>query len=284
MFPHTSYQRRISNVLHHVLKNRDEEPRLRDLSALGHFSPYHFHRIMSAYLGEPLMAYIRRIRLEKAAESLIYSRKTITEIALDNAFVSPSVFSKAFRRQFGQAPSDFRKIGKADRSDASPREQFEWTPQVVRSPERSLAYTAVRGKGYSAIAPQAWEYLYDELKDLPDPGSREIIGISWSDPSVNPQLQEYWACIAIAESDIHMIPDTLGIYNQEGGLFARFTFEGNVQFLGEVYDSIYRNWVLKHGIELRDVPTFDMYQESSEKNPISHIHVPIKNYEQGRTP
>jgi AraC-like DNA-binding protein len=56
-----------------------------------------------------LGAYIRQLRLRQAADDLIrYPHMMVMEIAYGLGFKSASVFTRAFRRDYGMAPQDFR--------------------------------------------------------------------------------------------------------------------------------------------------------------------------------
>lgn len=61
------YQQRINRVVEYIRMHLDEDIDLRVLAELAGFSPYHFHRIVSALLGEPLGEFIVRTRIETAA-------------------------------------------------------------------------------------------------------------------------------------------------------------------------------------------------------------------------
>lgn len=52
---------------------------------------------------------VRIIRLKAAEKLLLQSEKTISEIAYDTGFSSPSYFTKCFREYFNESPSDFQK-------------------------------------------------------------------------------------------------------------------------------------------------------------------------------
>ena len=53
--------------------------------------------------------YIRKIRLEKAAELLLTTNMTAAEVAYKVGFEDQYYFSKSFKRYFGQPPSQYRK-------------------------------------------------------------------------------------------------------------------------------------------------------------------------------
>ena len=64
------YTARINRVLDHIEAHLDEPLRLRDLAAIAHLSPFHFHRVFGAMTGETVTRLVQRLRLEKAAGQL----------------------------------------------------------------------------------------------------------------------------------------------------------------------------------------------------------------------
>lgn len=62
----------------------------------------------SRYLGEPPMAYLTRWRLQLAAEALKRTSRGVADIAFGVGYQSEAAFSRAFRREFGQPPGQFR--------------------------------------------------------------------------------------------------------------------------------------------------------------------------------
>ena len=103
-----SYRKRINKVLNYIDRNLGEKLDLETLSAVSHFSPYHFHRIMKAHLNEPLGSYIIRIRLENAAILLLQTDLPLNDIAYKIGYDTPSSFTKAFKNRFGISPRQYR--------------------------------------------------------------------------------------------------------------------------------------------------------------------------------
>ncbi len=73
------------------------------------WSKFYFLREFHRVTGETPKQYLQRVRLEKAAAKLNSNDLTVLEIALDAGFRSHEVFTKAFRKQFGLTPSQYRK-------------------------------------------------------------------------------------------------------------------------------------------------------------------------------
>lgn len=67
------------------------------------------YRKLKAIIGKSTAVFIRTIRLEAAKEQLQDTDKTVSEIAYAVGFNDPSWFSRAFKEEFGLAPSDFHK-------------------------------------------------------------------------------------------------------------------------------------------------------------------------------
>ena len=109
------YVERVNAVIDHIETHLGDELTLEELAAVAHFSPFHFHRIFAVMTGETLGHFIGRLRIERGATRLVQQRsRTITDIALDCGFSSPSAFSRAFREAFGMTPSAWRRGGHVD--------------------------------------------------------------------------------------------------------------------------------------------------------------------------
>jgi signal transduction histidine kinase/DNA-binding response OmpR family regulator len=67
------------------------------------------YRKLKALTGQTPILFIRSYRLQKARHLLQTTDLNISEIAYDVGFTDPSYFSRAFKKEFGHSPSDFRK-------------------------------------------------------------------------------------------------------------------------------------------------------------------------------
>ena len=94
------YISRINRVIDYIEANIDKDLSLTSLAKIANFSPFHFHRIFRAMVGETLNGFILRIRLEKAAARLLdHPKESITEIAFDCGFSGSATFARAFRER-----------------------------------------------------------------------------------------------------------------------------------------------------------------------------------------
>lgn len=106
------YRISMNKVMNYIDKYFYKKITLNDLSKVGNYSVYHMHRIFNSLNGESLHQYILRIRLEKAAFSLLQDKVSITQIALDHGFYDGAAFSKHFKSYFGMSPSEYKKNSK----------------------------------------------------------------------------------------------------------------------------------------------------------------------------
>jgi LacI family transcriptional regulator len=60
--------------------------------------------------GMPVYKYIANLRIEKMAEKLISTDKTIFEIALDMGLQDSKNIARQFRQVMGHTPVDYRKL------------------------------------------------------------------------------------------------------------------------------------------------------------------------------
>jgi len=67
------------------------------------------HRKITALTGQTASEFIRNLRLQKAAELIRSQAATITEIAYDTGFSTPSYFTECFKKYFGISPADYQK-------------------------------------------------------------------------------------------------------------------------------------------------------------------------------
>jgi AraC family transcriptional regulator len=100
--------RDILRVLSGLRGRLDGDVSLSALAARAGWSPFHFHRAFRRVTGETPKQYTHRLRLERAAAKLIAGAEPIVSIAAGEGFGSHEVFTRAFRRHFGQSPATYR--------------------------------------------------------------------------------------------------------------------------------------------------------------------------------
>ena len=74
-----------------------------------YLSNAYLSKYVKKHLGLTFMEYLNNVRLFHAVDELLYTKKNMTHIALDNGFPTSAAFTKAFRDIYGEAPSEYRR-------------------------------------------------------------------------------------------------------------------------------------------------------------------------------
>jgi AraC family transcriptional regulator len=141
----SEYSQRMNRVLDRIDQHLDAPLDLDELARVANFSPFHFHRVFSGWLGETLSDYLQRRRLAVGAIRLAArSGDSVLSVALSVGFGSGEAFARAFKRQFGCTPTIWRM--------QTPQ---RWTQELVaaksRKSERKLDQE-IRNPGQAAQA------------------------------------------------------------------------------------------------------------------------------------
>jgi AraC-like DNA-binding protein/ligand-binding sensor protein len=92
----------------YIEKHKTEELSLADVAKASGASVFHFCKVFHKATGLKFTDYVARVRLEEARNRLLNPNMRISEIAYDVGFQSLTQFNRAFKRVFGQSPSEFR--------------------------------------------------------------------------------------------------------------------------------------------------------------------------------
>ncbi|MDK3018927.1 GlxA family transcriptional regulator [Pseudodonghicola flavimaris] len=87
--------------------------KLDDLAQLSGLGARQLERLAQAQLGQSVMSFYRRLRLEKADQLLRRSTLPLAEVAQATGFAGPAHFSRAFSDHYGQSPRAWRRGGAA---------------------------------------------------------------------------------------------------------------------------------------------------------------------------
>jgi AraC family transcriptional regulator len=286
------YHERILRTLVYLQEHLDEELDLDRIASVAAFSTFHFHRIFRALVGEPLGEYLRRLRLERAAQRLKLASEPVTQLALDSGFETHEAFTRAFKTMFGVSPSDYRlshrpvpasPVGThlGDTSGYHPPD-FGDPPAVELKRLPPMQIVFLRHVGPYTQAGAAWSRLmsWAGARGLFGPGMR-MIGIVHDDPDVTPpEKLRYDAALVVNRS---VTPEgEFGFCELPGGLYAILTHKGRYTEIGKAYQQIYGAWLPKSGRELRHTPAFEQYLNSPTntrpEDLLTSIHVPIEEF------
>jgi AraC family transcriptional regulator len=258
------YARRLRRVLAHIDDHLADPLALKDLAAVAHFSPYHFHRLFAAWMGETLGDYLRRRRLERAAQRLRNDPAVpVLNAALDVGFGSGEAFTRAFKSHFGHAPSAWRRLRKSDQacsnSDQVPGllppddegvfPTFSQEPrmkvEVKELPPARIATLRYTGP-YGAPIAEFWAQRVIPWARSLGVGLDWRYGISYDDPSMTPPSEcRYDAGIEVP--DDFVATGAARIQQLPGGLYAVARFHGSAIEIERAWPWMLREWLPDSG-------------------------------------
>ncbi len=263
------YNQRVLRVLLFIQQHLDEAMSVDSLAEIANISPYHFHRLFSGMVGEPLLVHVRRLRIERAALHLKSTERGISQIAFDAGYETHEAFTRAFKSFFKVSPSKYRAENRLVPKTEAPSgvhynadgwvESFQpitegvtkVNVEVIQREEKRVVF--VRHVGAYDQCGTAWEKLMGWagpkglIRD-----DVECIGICYDDPDVTDTDKiRYDACLEIDDL-VKVNGSEIGTQNLKAGTYAKMVHKGAFEGLHDVYISFYANWLPNSGYELAD--------------------------------
>ena len=259
------HTKQINRVIDYINSNLNRQISIDELSSLVDISTYHFHRIFTASMAEPVGKYILRRRLERAANVLLSDPAAIKDVAYDWGFSSASSFCRSFKRHFGISAEEYRrKNGYPDSKKCqfkSINEQhtslysryfcrdktikvngmdMNCTFEIKQMPERAIIYCRHQGaldQMQEAFANLMKWTLPRGFVSQPD---MRLLSVYHDDPRVTP-VDKLTADAAMFVPEEMKPEGIIGSYKLSGGLYAVGRFENGCKCgYGHHYE-IYQN-------------------------------------------
>ena len=267
-------------VVDYIDRHLDRKLDLAALANVASFSPFHFHRLFRALMGEALGDYVRRRRLEIAGVRLLSQEGvSVLNIALGVGFGSAEAFTRAFRARFNCSPTEWRKSKRGQAASKrgqaeqrSRRKNGALSPKetamkvtIIERPPVHVAYLRHVGQYGSGIG-RFWMETVAPWMSTNNLIGRERFGIALDDPTVTaPAKCRYDACV---QSDAkEMLSGDPGRKMIPGGKYAALAFEGTGAGIGAAWDALLRDWLPKSGLQLDSRPFFEHYPVDGRYDP-----------------
>ena len=268
----SEYVARMHRVLEHIDRELDQPLELETLARVANFSPFHFHRLFTAWMGETLSDYVRRRRLELAALRLVAQpRLAVLQVALSVGFGSTEAFARAFKTRFGSTPTGWRdsQRRKRDQSKSKHDQARAQTPAndgdmkvtIVDRQPTTVAYLRHVGP-YGKQVSDFWITKVAPWMETNGLFGKPRYGISLDDPGIAaPETLRYDAAVEVPKDfagagdyQMTVIP---------GGKYAVGKFKGTENEVGEAWAWLLRDWLPESGMQLDSRPFFEHYPVSA---------------------
>jgi AraC family transcriptional regulator len=284
----TEYARRFQRVTDYIDRHLDEPVDLEVLAHTAHFSPFHFHRVFAAWMGETPGDYVRSRRLDIAATRLSADRTTsVLSIALAVGFGSGEAFARAFKLRYGHTPSAWRVLSSGSRSlrieavhDRNPdqrvRKRAQAAPAPITQHERSDQFLAEMNMKVRVVDFPATRVAY--LRNVgpmgPTVGAfwRETVlpwlaanglsdrpryGMAVDDPATTaPDKMRYDACVEVPDDFVATKPAAIAVL--PAGRFAVREFNGTPATITDAWNEAFR-WLPSSAMQIDPRPCIEYY-------------------------
>lgn len=284
------YVHRVNRAIDHVTRNLAEPLPLDDVARVACFSPYHFHRIFRALVGETLHAFVKRVRLERALYLISHDDvPSLTDVALTCGFSSSSDFSRSFRSHFGVPPSAFdveqlRRARRDQMLDAlvpddgagEPHRRLArlpagenpdgFTVRLRERPARRVAYTRVLQPYGSDRVPAAAARMVAWAKQRGLAGG-QWLGYQWDDPEIV-ALERCRYDIGVEIPAAAPVDGDVNVTVFPPMTLAEIDIVGPVELEMRALDWLYTTWLPSSG----HVPDHQPMFEAWSGEPFAHGH------------
>ncbi len=265
-----AYAQRLDPVLRWLVEHPELEPDLYHLADLACLSPFHFHRVYRAMVGETVAATMQRVRMQRASRDLSNSDVSLRQVAKRAGYDSPAAFSRAFSDIFGRPPGRYR----ADRAAVLDHQENDMYPITIQDlPALTLATLSYRGD-YHAISP-VFERLFvlASAHGLVTPDSPGY-GLYYDDPEQVP-ANMLRAAAGVAVPDGTTLPEGLEPLAVPAMRAAVLTYVGPYAEIGAAYQWLFSQWLPDSGHAPGDFPMMEIYLNDPKTTPPAELKTHI---------
>lgn len=276
---------RYKKLLDFIDENFKEDIDIPKIEAICHYSYRNINRIFEALHQETIGKYIKRLRLEKAAEYLKYSEIGVADIAYEVGFEDRAAFSKAFKKKYGFSPSAFRDSTESLQEKVTQsllkalgRDRNKLQYEITYLPDFKYLFLEYRGSYENILAiEEASKELYTYAIEKEILNKRSIFMTEIMDDSeISDSIHLRYNLGFILEQALKFKPE--GFYRvkkHKRQKYAKFIHEGTYQSYLEFHKKIYAFWMLDVALELEDLPTLEFYPNDDENNLPERIQTEI---------
>lgn len=286
------YLDRFRMVLDYIDTHLTEDLSVERLSSVAAFSKYHFHRQFSELLAFGVYRYVQLRRLKRASWQLAFRpQEPIGDIALANGFGGPEAFARAFRKTFGQSPTEFRAEPQwagwhaiyAPLEDSRNRiMNARQTPREVKIVDATdTRVAALEYRGDPELMGNAIRQFINWRREnrLP-PRLSATFNVVYHHPVGDDDGECHYDLCAATNQGVK--PNAFGVVEKviPGGRCAVLRHTGSEARLGEAVHYLYTQWLPDSGEELRDFPLYfqrvKFFPDVPEHEAVTDIFLPLK--------
>ncbi|KIA94066.1 AraC family transcriptional regulator [Pedobacter kyungheensis] len=267
----------VYNTINLIEQQYDQPISIKAIEAVSNYSYRNIQRIFKYSCGETIGAYQQRLRVENAYKLILYTKESLTTIALKVGFANLASFSKAFKQHFGISPK-LAKSGKAQLFSTTNiipvKAEGTLKPEIVYLPPVKVYYKSTFIQYTNHEIELLWSNFVKHSFPLRE---TEYFGIIADEPLIRDELAcKYDACASQPAAD-QKLPSKIIM----GGRYAQFLHKGKYDTLDGTYQKIYAGWILDCGLEFSQNPIIERYikhvdNTEREEEQLTAILLPLK--------
>ncbi|MGH2664778.1 AraC family transcriptional regulator [Flavobacterium sp.] len=266
---------KIQQILTFLEENYHRQINPSELEVISNYSYRNIQRIFNAIIKETIGNFCTRLKLENAYKQLVYTNKSILEVAYDVGYESNQSFTKAFKNKFQITPLQARKNKNAlfeayikEKKDAFFAIDFEYEYKE----KITIHYKTLISNNYNNPAINTlWDEIIDQNKTL---SPYNCFGIIVDQPIISDEAKSrYDACIDNCAAPKLYLSKTIF-----GGWYAKYMHQGSYDDIEETYRKIYHRWLYESNYELGTSPIIEHYiaDRTAKTELLTAIYVPVK--------
>ncbi len=285
------YKTKLDAVVNYILQNLNGDLSLETLAKEASYSPFHLQRLFKQAMGISPKQYIVRIRLETAAHYLLaFQHKTVTEVAYDCGFSSPSVFARAFKGYFGLSAEQMRENSHQNqliiRKDSFHLKGMIHDKKITyqHGDQKRVLQVEVR-----KIAPIPIVFQNTQLKDTVQiqEAFKDIIRFAEAHDILTeesrlvgvlyPTQDRYSAAVTLSPDQ--KVPQRRETIMLSGGKYAVFKVKGTIVDMFQALRVFHDHWLPESGYKITELFGFEFFTKNPAladyANLERELHIPI---------
>jgi AraC family transcriptional regulator len=284
-------RKRLERAILQIDINIDRNKSLDELSKDAGFSKFHFHRLFSGFTGVSIGQYLRFAVLKRAAFQLAFRKwQTITDIAFDAGYENAESFSRAFKREYGQTPSNFRKSPDwhtwhklhetiNELSGQGMKSISHENIEIINFPETKIAVYEHYGPPHTLKNSITKFIEWRRAKKLP-PHKHATYNILYDDPTITADDEYRFDLCCAVSRDLSDPDHGIVMKSIPAGKCAKIRHTGPDHLLDDKVRYLIGDWFTVSNEALRDFPIFfervSFFPDVPEREMITDIYLPLE--------
>ena len=166
---------RLKAIITFIEQHYDEPLTLEEVANKFYLSFSYFSRYFKKQLGIGFTRYMMNIRLKHSLKDLLYTKDSITHIALKHGFPNAKAFTNLFKEVYGETPFSYREKNAKEHVNLVQNYDFDDKEALLSSPEILIKLRLLIAKGEDTKTISDIETNFESITiDIQSPNKRKL--------------------------------------------------------------------------------------------------------------